>query len=202
LPQKIKKMRHLLSFLVLLCLGLSCQQNDTAVQNTSAEAKTLDPDGQFSMVPIPTSRYQLAQKKGSNAEIVEEGVTDAEGMKNGIWVTYQSERPYPAKIVSYVNGLYNGPYFEFDAYGRMTVRANYMNNKLHGLLVKFNNGTLAQESAYINGVLDGVYKEFNQKGAVEKEIHYKDGKLDGPFRYYDENGKVTLEYQYKNGKQQ
>ncbi|AEE54113.1 toxin-antitoxin system YwqK family antitoxin [Haliscomenobacter hydrossis] len=195
-------MRHSLLFLTLLCFGLSCQQNDTAVQNTSSEAKTLDQDGQFSMVPIPASSHQLAQKKGSNAELIEEGITDAKGMKNGIWVTYQGEGAYPAKIVSYVNGLYNGPYFEFDGFGRMAVRANYMNNKLHGLLVKFNSGTLAQESSYINGVLDGVYKEFNQKGAVEKEIHYKDGKLDGLFRYYDEDGKVTLEYQYKNGKQQ
>ena len=195
-------MKHSIPFVILLCLGLSCQQQDTAVQNTPSEAQTLDSDAQFSMVPIPASSYQFAQKKGSNAELIEEGVTDEKGMKNGIWVTYQGRSAYPAKIVSYVNGLYNGPYFEFDAYGRMTVRADYMNNKLNGLLVKFNNGTLAQESAYINGVLDGVYKEFNQKGAVEKEIHYKDGKLDGPFRYYDENGKVTLEYQYKNGKQQ
>ena len=134
--------------------------------------------------------------------VLEEGVTDAKGMKNGIWVIYQGEGGYPQKIANYVNGLYNGPYFELDGFGRMEVRANYLNNKLHGTLMKFNSGSLAQESTYKDGVLDGAYKEFNNKGMVLKEINYKEGKLDGPFRYYDEQGKITLEYLYKNGKQQ
>lgn len=193
-------MRHLYLYLSLLGIGFACTPNNTTEQEAALNA--IEAGNMFAMTPVSGSDYQIAQKNNQQGEIAEQGLTDSKGMKTGIWVIYQGEGGYPAKIANYVKGLYNGPYFEFDGFGRMIVRANYLNNKLHGKLVKFQNGNMIQESEYKDGVLDGAYKEFNRNGAVQKEINYKDGQLNGSFRYFDEKGKVIEEYLYKNGKQQ
>lgn len=193
-------MRHLYLYLALLSIGFACTPDNKTEQEAALDA--IAAGNLFVMTPIPGSDYQIAKKNNLEGEIAEGGLTDSKGMKMGIWVIYQGDGGYPAKIMSYVKGLYNGPYFEFDGFGRMVVRANYLNNKLHGKLVKFQDGNMIQESEYKDGVLDGAYKEFNRNGAIQKEINYKDGQLNGSFRYYDEKGKVIEEYLYKNGKQQ
>ena len=193
-------MRHLYLYLSLLCMGFACTPNNKTEQE--AALNTIEADNLFAMTPVPGSDSQIAQKNNLEGAIAEEGLTDSKGLKSGIWVIYQGEAGYPAKIANYVKGLYNGPYFEFDGFGRMIVRANYLNNKLHGKMVKFQDGKIIQESKYNDGVLDGTYKEFSRSGSIQKEINYKNGQLNGFFRYYDENGKILEEYFYKNGKQQ
>jgi len=193
-------MRRLYLYLTLLYIGFACTPDKKATQEAALD--TIAAGNLFAMTPVPGSDYQIARKNNLEGEIAEEGLTDSKGMKTGIWVIYQGDGGYPAKIANYVKGLYNGPYFEFDGFGRMIVRASYLNNKLHGKLVKFQDGNKIQESEYKDGVLDGAYKEFNRNGAVQKEINYKDGKLNGSFRYYDDKGKVIEEYLYKDGKQQ
>lgn len=200
---KWKKMKTHLTFLSLVILLNACNYGAEKQQNSlSANGNAIKQDELFSMEKIPGSSNQIATKKDPVGKVTEVGITDAKGLKNGAWVIYQGEGGYPAKIASYVNGVYNGPYFEFDGFGQMLLSASYKNNKLHGTVAKFLNGNLAQESTYKEGILDGVYKEYNRSGSIQKEINYKNGKLDGPFRYYDEDGKVNLEYNYKNGKQQ
>lgn len=196
-------MKTRLTFLSLVLLLNACNYGDETQQNSSsANGSAVVQDELFSMEKIPGSSNQIATKKDPVGKVTEVGITDAKGLKNGAWVSYQGEGGYPAKIASYVNGVYNGPYFEFDGFGQMLLSASYKNNKLHGTVAKFLNGNLAQESNYKEGILDGIYKEYSRSGSIQKEINYKNGKLDGAFRYYDESGKVNLEYIYKNGKQQ
>ena len=191
------------AFLCFMILLMACNPGAETQQNLpSTNGDAIEKDPLFNMEVIPGTSNQIAVKKDATGNILEEGITDSKGLKNGTWVTYQGEGGYPAKIASYVNGKYNGPYVEFDGFGQILLRACYKNNQLHGNVAKFTNGNLVQESNYKNGVLDGVYKEYSRSGGIQKEINYKEGKLDGPFRYYDENGKINLEYNYKNGKQQ
>lgn len=186
-----------------MILLTACNSGGDAQQNLPSEnGDAIEKDPLFNMEVIPGTSNQIAVKKDATGNILEEGITNAKGLKNGTWVIYQGEGGYPAKIASYVNGKYNGPYVEFDGFGQISLRASYKNNQLHGNVAKFTNGNLVQESTYKNGILDGVYKEYSRSGGIQKEINYKEGKLDGPFRYYDENGKINLEYNYKNGKQQ
>lgn len=195
-------MKHHLVILVILLQLCACEGGQ---KKSSSAAPSAAPNSsatsQFSMEAITGTQFQIATRN-EQENVAEQGITDNKGVKNGIWVTYQGEQGHPAKVASYVNGQYNGPYFEFDDFGRMALRATYKNNKLHGQVSKFLNGSLVQESHYLEGVLDGVYKEYNRNGLLQKEINYKNGKLDGAFRYYDSNGKVSLQYTYKNGKQQ
>lgn len=191
-----------LVFFSLSILFSACNLEDASQQKTTAISEISGQDKLFTMETIPGTNNQIATKKDKNGALLEEGITDENGLKNGAWVIYQGEGGYPSKIASYVKGEFNGPYFEFDGFGRMALRANYKNNKFHGSVAKFLNGDLIQESNYKDGVLHGIYKEYDRYGGIQKEINYKNGKLDGPFRYYDEKGKITLEYNYKNGQQQ
>lgn len=191
------------AFLCLMILVTACNSGADTQQNLpSTNGDVIGKDALFKMEKIPGTGNQIAVKKDASGNILEEGITDSKGLKNGTWVIYQGEGGYPEKIASYVDGKYNGPYVEFDGFGQISLKASYKNNQLHGNVAKFINGNLTQESTYKNGVLDGVYKEYSRSGGIQKEINYKEGKLDGPFRYYDENGKINLEYNYKNGKQQ
>lgn len=195
-------MKQYLAFCGILLGLIACKPEQETPGSSANGTNALKSGNEFIMETIPGTSHQYAVKKDPNGTLLEEGTTDAKGLKTGTWVIYQGEGAYPAKITNYINGEYNGPYFEFDAFGRMSLKASYKNNKLHGVVLKYLNGDLAQESNYKEGVLDGVYKEYSRRGSLQKEINYKNGKLDGPFRYYDENGKVNLEYQYKDGKQQ
>lgn len=201
--EEIEIMRTYTAFFCLVILLTACNSRGNEKQNTeSTNGDAVEMDALFDMEKVPGTNNHIAIKKDASGKVLEEGITDAKGLKIGTWVIFQGEGGYPAKIASYVNGKYNGPYLEFDGFGQISLSASYKNNQLHGKVAKFTNGNLTQESTYKDGVLDGIYREYNRSGGIQKEISYEGGKLDGPFRYYDENGKINLEYNYKNGKQQ
>ena len=52
---------------------------------------------------------------------------------------------------------------------------------------------------YLNGLLDGMLREYNNKSQVIKEASYRKNQLDGKVTHYNAEGKLILEYIYKNG---
>jgi antitoxin component YwqK of YwqJK toxin-antitoxin module len=161
-------------------------------------------DGQaFEMYDIPGATEKFAQKRDSAQQILEDGTTNAKGLKHGMWVSYDPETGNPIKIANFLNGKYNGPYFELEPSGRLTLKAHYINNELDGYVAKYNYGRLLRECYYRAGKLEGEFKEYNlTQGYLQKVIHYKNGVLDGPYQFLDEKGKVTVEYLYRDGVQQ
>ena len=92
------------------------------------------------------------------------------------------------------------PIWSLNEKGQITVQAFYKNNKLDGPWSKFNYGRFETSAYYTDGVLNGVYQEFDPlNGRIQKEIHYNMGVQDGLFRYFNEEGKINMEYMYKNG---
>ena len=82
------------------------------------------------------------------------------------------------------------------------MQSNYKNNKLHGHWGQYKLGKVIKTANYVDGLMDGMYRELNQKDASPKlEAMYKMGKQDGPMKYYNDKGEVVLEYNFKNGKQ-
>ena len=61
------------------------------------------------------------------------------------------------------------------------------------------NGHFLKEYNYNGGILDGLSKEYNDRGKLIKETNYKKGQLHGMIKQYAEDGAVILEYEYKNG---
>ena len=180
----------LLSFLLYACGGEAPQ--------LSSNASTFDATG-FKMEPIPGTNAQWALKVDADGNRLEEGAV-VNGQKEGTWTTYHSEKKYPSKIANFVNGKYNGPYWEMNDRGQLTLKAAYRNNKLHGPWASYGFSRLEVETEYKNGELHGVYKEYNKSnGKLQKEINYRDGKQHGLYRFYNEQGEITVEYEYNNG---
>ena len=153
----------------------------------------------YQMEEIPGQTAKIAKKVDSDGDVLETGQI-SNGLKNGTWLVYDKGKEFPKKIETFVGGAYNGPYFELNERGQITLATSYKNNKLNGEWATYKFGRAEESATYKDGQLDGVYKSYYQKdGKIQKEFHYKKGQLDGPYRFYNEEGVVTLEYTYRKG---
>ncbi len=201
-------MRFLGQILLLtFFLATACSsKNKTAEVGTVAEAESQANEVEsqaFTMYDIPGNAEKFAQKTDTTGIILEDGITNAKGLKHGIWVTYDPETGNPIKIANFLDGKYNGPYFELEPGGRLLMKGHYINNMLDGYVAKYHLGRLMREAIYRQGKLEGEFKEYNlTQGYLQKVIHYENGELHGPYQFFDENGKIKVEYNYVRGKQQ
>lgn len=187
-------MKHL-TFAFLLLFGLvSCSnENGNLTQSNSIDLS------KFEKVDIPGTGYQRVLRKNAEGKVLEEGLVE-NGKRNGTWVIYHTDRDVPRVIASFVNDLYNGPYFEFNKQGQVDLQCAYVNNVLHGYFARYRIGRKTEEGNYKMGKLDGVYKKYYEnRSIVQQENTYKDGQLHGKTRFFDEKGNVIVEYDYENG---
>jgi antitoxin component YwqK of YwqJK toxin-antitoxin module len=188
-----QNMRHLLFLSLCTLMVWSCQpqsNNNQAIPSDLADYEITD---------IPGSPAKKAVKEYVDGSILEEGRI-LNGLRTGLWVTYSAGNTFPDKIMTYANGMANGPYFEFNERGQIEIQAYYKDNKLHGKWGEYKFSRPIKEAFYTDGQLDGVYREYKTgSGKVQKEIEYKNGKMDGRYLFYDDEGNIILDYQYKNG---
>lgn len=53
--------------------------------------------------------------------------------------------------------------------------------------------------SYRNGLANGIWKLYNENGALCSETPFKKGKVSGIIKLYHENGKPILETPFSNG---
>lgn len=152
----------------------------------------------YTVEKIDGSTWKKVSRNHETGAIFEEGYVN-NGMKVGTWTTYYPENGYIQTITSFDDGVFTGPFIEFDERGRLMKQANYANNQLSGLYGEFKNGRPEKKIMYKNGLVNGFIREYNVKSQLIKESNYKNNVLDGTVRNYNEEGKVVLEYIYKNG---
>ena len=181
----------LFSIGILLLLN-SCQLNSPAGAPLNEPAYVLE--------SIPGSELSYASLYDSTDNQLLERGYQMKGLKTGTWEYYEPNKEFPHKMISWANGMYNGPYVEYSDRGHTELLAHYRNNKLHGLWTTYKFGDPTVTATYKDGQLNGVYREFDQSGKTVKEVSYQDGQQHGFMRYYNEAGEVTLEYEYSHGK--
>lgn len=101
-----------------------------------------------------------------------------------------------------VNKQYEGEwkYYHFKSNAIMTIE-NYKKGKLEGVRkVFYNDGTIAEEAMYKEGLKNGIYKKYAENGVLLEESNYKKGQLDGKAIFKDADGKLAFTGQYKDGK--
>ena len=123
----------------------------------------------------------------------------------------------------------DGPVKEFSENGKLKTEAVYQNNKLHGLLVRYddNGQMLSKETyeqgvlkgpaeyfsharhttfhtlcSYLNALLDGPFTLSQADGVVRENATYSKGRLHGPHRTYYPNGVLETDETYIEGKLQ
>jgi len=187
-------MKFFLSLAIVSLVVFSC--NNTTEPPTSAPA--FDAQG-YELEAIPGTDARWAVKIDAEGKKVEEGILK-NGFKEGTWIEYHIGGEFPSRIMSFIDGKYNGPYMEYNERGQLSLRATYRNNKLHGSWGKYSFGRPEVKANYKDGELDGTYIEYDKKtGKVQKEVNYKKGKQHGMYRFYNPEGEITVEYEYKNG---
>lgn len=147
---------------------------------------------------VEGSTWQKVTRNHSSGELFEEGYV-SNGVKVGTWTTYFPSEGYIQTVTSFDEGLFTGPFIEFDERGRLMKQANYINNVFDGLYGEFKNGRPIKKIMYSKGKINGFIREYNNKSKVIKESNYKDNVLDGKVSNYNDDGKLILEYIYKNG---
>ena len=65
------------------------------------------------------------------------------------------------------------------------------------VISKYDNGSLFSEYNYINGRLNGFFKEYYENGQLEREENYKNGNRDGLLKEYSETGELKAEKHFK-----
>ncbi len=194
----------LLSLLLLLLSG--CEQSAAPAEDGETASFSAPSDA----ATVNVSDYELSELAGTEVTSVRrlnaDGVAVETGyliknMKTGSWTTYDATGEMPVKIVTYdERGRQEGPYLDIDSRGRVSLLANYRQNKLHGAWGKYKLERPEIIAHYNNGELDGRYLEYDYRnGNLKKEVNYTNGKQDGVMRYYNEDGSVQIEYNYKNG---
>ena len=123
----------------------------------------------------------------------------------------------------------DGEVKEFAENGKLKTEAIYQNNKLHGVLIRYNaegkvlsretyeNGilkgpaqyytytqhdVLCTTCQYVNALLDGELTITQQDNTVRKHAHYANGRLHGPQHTYYATGTPESEENYAEGKLQ
>lgn len=147
---------------------------------------------------VPGTDWKKVTRNHSSGEIYETGYT-ANGVREGSWTLYYPEAGFIQTISSYENGIFTGPFLEFDDRGRLVKQANYINNQLDGLYGEFRGGRPVKKIMYKEGMINGYVREYNPRGGITKEIYYTNNVLDGTMKHFNDEGKVVLEYLYKNG---
>lgn len=134
------------------------------------------------------------------------------GLKNGTEYTYRGRyfaievepQPKHGKLINtieYKDGLKNGKEKNYDIEnkGELVSEFDWVNDKLHGKVVYYNNGAVGSmwETRYGKKNGKSIYRENNGK-LVNIEM-YKDDKLDGKCIYYfDDGNTVQMMINYKN----
>ena len=87
-----------------------------------------------------------------------------------------------------------------DKKGYLTNESYYVNGVLNGQSKSFNeNGSLSSYSSYLNGKNNGLYESYNKDGSLSSQSYYKDGEQTSSRSWWD-NGIKRSETNYKNGK--
>lgn len=136
-----------------------------------------------------------------------------DGYQQGLWQYFYANKNLKAKV-NFINGNgsnsletndipisgRNGIFYYWHENGQLATELNYQNGLIQGIGKGWHeNGQLSAEANHKNGEVDGQYREWYENGQQFSEVSYKNGELDGPFKSWHENGQLELEGSYKNG---
>lgn len=99
------------------------------------------------------------------------------------------------------DGKKDGTWVTYFSDGQIKTISSYVNGNLNGLHIELNNrGQIESMANYKNNEYHGKVAKF-KFGKPLQEMSYKDGQLHGPFAEYTDRAKIQKKGFFKNGKQ-
>lgn len=149
-------------------------------------------------------------------------VVDANGRKQGLWVTVQDSTTNTRMFSNYLddalngevkilineseiyrclykNGLKNGYESRYAQSGTIKESNVYDQDTLVSSMSFYSNGTLMEEMYYSNGLKHGSNRKYYTNGKIRQVTSFSNGKEEGYDIYFKKNGKVSLIFKYENG---
>lgn len=170
----------------------------------------------FSLSGLLAQSFQLEGSDTTNRK-------DQHGQKQGFWIEKSGRIEFRG---NYISDQKDGLWRSYHHTGLLNAVDTYKKGKRHGLSLTIDRrGFLKKEAMYVDGKLNGTYREFSYGGRpikimeyrngllnglkklyyngkpdkVLEESYYKNGKKDGIAKWFSEDGLLIAEYQYKNG---
>ena len=81
----------------------------------------------------------------------------------------------------------------------ISIKAYYKNGVKNGVYMQYYNGQLIYLTIYSDGVLNGVEIRYNSNCKLESIGYYKYGVRDGVWRYYNKKNELSRELIYEKG---
>lgn len=117
-------------------------------------------------------------------------------MRQGEWNIHEHFSYDIHHVGTYINDKKNGIWTT--QYNDCVDIAEYVDDKLHGVVRQYRGTKYLIESRYHNGIQHGVERTYIDNRLI-KEIIYEHGKLEGPFKEYMQDGQLIREGYYHNG---
>ena len=99
--------------------------------------------------------------------------------------------------------ILHGPYFKYTDMGKPLVGAVYDHGQLHGEFIEmFRNESHSPyiQGTFKNGKLHGLYRSYHNNAQLHLYQYYRYGELDGIYKEYSDKGVLLLECRFKEGK--
>jgi antitoxin component YwqK of YwqJK toxin-antitoxin module len=143
-----------------------------------------------------TSNFKLFDESGPR---IAEGIY-VNGKKDGPWYYYGIDSSKVCDEV-YKNGMKNGEEkVYYPKTGKLFQSTNFSNGKKYGWWKQFyNDGIVKTDGTYKNDTLQGKVVYNYPNGKKNLEGNYVNGLREGEFFVYDEKGKLTETLHYKKG---
>lgn len=124
-------------------------------------------------------------------------VTDTQGLKQGLWITKESDG-YILNKVFYKNNLRDSIAEVYEG-GKLSYVISFKGGVKNGKIISYwSNGNIYRERYYVNDTLNGVFKEYDMSGIIVFEENFINGKLNGKYRRYYNNGRLWICEDYKD----
>ena len=117
--------------------------------------------------------------------------------RDGQWQFY-NEKGQLIKEASYNMGIKHGPHIVFDNNGDTAEVVTWADNHRHGRWWKRLNKKGYIEANYVHGGLEGRLVEYDEEGLLAREGHYRNGLKEGSYKYY-EKGILTVRERWYSG---
>lgn len=133
---------------------------------------------------------------------VAEGITKADGVRNGDWKEYYTDGALKAEG-KYDNGLKVGEWKYYHTNGKLEQTGNYnAKGQLTGdWFWYYPSGNIRREETFINGRSDGLMTEFDDEGNIITQGEYIEGMEEGEWilQYGDHREEGSFSFGLKNG---
>lgn len=149
------------------------------------------------LVYVPNSEKVKAELYDLEGSLFSKGNYNGKE-KDSIW-TYFNNKVIVARE-SYQKGLKNGKSFAYYSDGKTADETEWLNGKLNGIWREFYpSGNKKSEISYLDGKRQGNSRIYFESGQTQIEGLYDNDQCAGTWKFYNPEGKIKLKLEYKEG---